>query len=216
MLKFLKKLSCKHDYEYLDKDIPDMMFPSLQKRESYVFKCKRCGNMLIIGNYHAIKKVTDIFMKLLNDEMSKPKCSRVSNHEFMNKVWDSYSDDTYINKVLREVINVEPIRLNSQEICNIDDNDILSLNFTVTGARIINEILTGELNGGWRFVIVKDKKGKLRQIKEVRLELDIEDEIKALKSKYLRKGIKMEYENLKEEAIVNVCNSYGILYNRNH
>lgn len=193
-----------------------MKFSILQKKESYVFKCKRCDNILIIENYHVIKKIINIFMELLNEEMSKPKHLRISNCEFMNKVWDSYSDDSYINKTLRNNINVDPIILNSKEICTIDDNDILALDFSVTGARISSDIICEKLDEGWKFIIVKDKKGRLRKIKKARLELDIEDETKALKSKYLRKGIKMDYESLKEEAIINICNNYGILYNCNY
>ena len=36
--------------------------------------------------------------------------------------------------------------------------------------------------------------------------------MRVLKSKYLKKGIKMEHQRLVKEATINMCNKYNLLY----
>lgn len=213
MLKFFKKEICNHDYEYLDKDIPNMLFPALQSEEYYVFKCNNCGEVTYIHNHDVINKIKDIFLILLNEEMDKPMTERLSNKKFMDKVWNSYSDNEYINNCLRRKLNANPITLLFEEIRDIDEKDILSLNFRARGAFVDLKLTHKELSRDWEHIIAKDKKGKLKYIRKISLERKIKDEISALKSKYLRKGIKMQELELQKEATIKVCSEYNIQYN---
>lgn len=210
--KLFKKTKCEHDYKYFGKDIPDSHYQSIEKKEYYIFKCSKCEKTISICNYVVIEEISNIFIKLINNEMSKNNAERLSNREFMDKVWNSYSDNPYLNNAIRRLVNVMPISLDYGEIRNLSDKNILSLGFRINTSEIHKHILYDKLEERIEYVMARSVGGLLTPINIRRLKVDIDNEIKTLKSNYLRAGIKVEHEKLAKETAINICRKYNILY----
>lgn len=212
---FSKKINCDHDYGYINKYKPNMMFPCLENTQKYIFKCKKCNHVKNIDNYDVIEKIQEIFIECINKELSKNIGDRLSNNDLKDKVWGKYSNNLFINNTLRNEINVQPIYFNFKDLNSITEQDILNLKFVVHGAWIIYDLVGKELNSNSPYIIYKSLKGKYEPIRYYRFTSEVEEEITSLNEKYLNKGISKEIQELKFEATKNVCKYNKILYSEN-
>lgn len=169
--KVNKDNQCKHNFEYIEgintssiikksKDKPDKRH-NKEPFKDYRFVCQNCKKEVRINNIEVIEFIQNKFLELFEIELGKPANERLSNAEFIKKVWDEYPCDDTIKKHLRSMMIMKTISLKDKELSEITEDDILSFKCLAKGAFIgktsLHNLAINFANElGFKFETIKD------------------------------------------------------------
>ena len=157
--KINKNEQCKHNFKYIESINVSTLYiepinasTTMKKKrgnknkindgrnketfKDYKFICQDCKKEVIINNIEVIEFIQNKFLELFEIELSKPSNKRLSNIDFIKKVWDEYPCDDIIRKHLRNMMIMNTIFIENMELSEITEDDILSLRCLVKGSFI--------------------------------------------------------------------------------
>lgn len=202
-----KQRNCEHSYEFVGENVTENELLCDKLNKEYVFKCKKCSHSIVLDKIDVIESFNEIYKKKLIEELEKPADCRCTNDELIDITWNTYNNDIEIKNILSK--KYKGVTL-SKELKEITEEDILHNTISVRYKNISRVKLS--VNEVWDTLhVVYSHKKKLKFVNQYRLNYEIDKALQDEISSLVRKGIKYDYETVREDIVKRVYNDNKIM-----